>query len=567
MSGYSLLCSASGTGLSDVTAQLESSFGFRVFDVEETLKDAVDWSHSRYSGSTHTIGAVCSSNPRSEVIKLWREALDHEIQRACSQDPNADRQHCVLACHLTLFSGKRLESYVASSPAQFNADPPSQVVMLIDDIYDMWSRLSGAGALYDEEKAFGSHKGFAVKSAGIDRELTPDEEALLRLETRLVVTSRLLHWRKAEIIAAENLASVLGVPFRVVGVKHPVQTLAGVLSEPESPCIYVSHKITELRRENQRRPGQWDAYATEVNNISDDLNATGVAGIQPTAIDELRFGPFPSDSESLLDRPLGMTDRWPSNEGSAFVGDPEHLELFDLEFSSEEHRSAAVGMLRHFESTVFDEIAFRDHLLVSCNDGLLIYRPLALPDAQGKRRLSGGVRREIEHWALGYLDRQDTRRPIAVFIHTAEELLDHLPHRWKNLHPLIITELEHGGLGPEEAELLVESRNLPSEHLARVTGVENPRLRLDEAATTALAQFVLQYGGNVPAHARGQGFAIVVLDESDLRNAVRRAGDLFSDPPNDADLHNLEAVDLLVQASGLDSPLDLASRLMEGPQR
>ena len=73
-------------------------------------------------------------------------------------------------------------------------------------------------------------------------------------------------------------------------------------------------------------------------------------------------------------------------------------------------------MLQH---SIFDEIAFRDHLLVSCNDGLLVFRPEAI-----KPELSNGVLREIAHWALSIQTPGTASKRPLVLLHVSGELKD-----------------------------------------------------------------------------------------------------------------------------------------------
>jgi len=555
-SSYSLLCSASGTDLSRVSAFLEAEpWFFNIVDVESLWKRSTDWQLLRYSGAVgETVGSICNVNIKEEVVSSWRNALNEALDELRSQAQGVK----VLACHLTLFSGKRQEFYVTASPLSFMDFKPSQVVMLIDDVYDMTKRLSGAGDVYREEYAINTHTVFSTKASKIKRDLLPDEKNLLKIETRLKIASRLLFWRKSEIIAAESLASALNIPFRVVGIKHPKFTIARILCNPELPAIYISHKISELRRSNREKPEEWDEFAYEVNALSEKLDNVAVSGIQPTAIDELRFGsPSPG---SLIDRPLSMTPRWPKNENMAYEGDPDHLCFFDNTFHTEKFKQTAIGILRHFESTVFDEIAFRDHLLVRCNDGLLVYRPLAFPDENGFRRLSSGVRREVEHWALQYLDKdQGSPGTIAVFIHLASELLEHLPSKAEVLKNLIITQLQNSGLSPETAEKLWENRTATSDHLGRITGLEDPLKQLNTAATTALAKLCLQAGGDVPFHGIPRAFLVVSSSRSELDASINKAGKLFSTvfPSDSADMDNLRVVNQLIEEAGVRSAIAL----------
>ncbi len=106
----SLLCSASGTGLSAVARSISKDPDIITADVEEILKETVDWEHPRFAGAARNMGGLCSRLDRDSVIALWLSAL----RRGADVLRQSDVKHRVLACHLTLFSGSRLERVKSS---------------------------------------------------------------------------------------------------------------------------------------------------------------------------------------------------------------------------------------------------------------------------------------------------------------------------------------------------------------------------------------------------------------------------------------------------------------------
>ncbi|WP_157931469.1 hypothetical protein [Mycobacteroides abscessus] len=346
----------------------------------------------------------------------------------------------VLACHLTLFSTRRLEFYntpllaslVESRNSGFVVD---RVVVLIDDIFDMYARLATSRGIFDDDMAANEHRGHVEKltRTTLARGLTEPEELSVRIENRVRNLLRLLHWRRSEMVAAEQIARSLHVPLTVLAVKHEYQSLLALLSDPFTKTAYISHKITEPRQFNlgvkptQPLRSRWPQVTFDVNKLAPRLRTasfnSSLVGIQPTGIDELRFQRSNTNRARLRVYTGRLAERWPLVDGATMYenDEPDAPNLWGIlgDHSQDSLNSYSKGLFGLLQHSIYDEIAFRDHLLVSCNDALLVFRPGAL-DA----RLSGGVRDEIGHW--GDAQRGDIRRTNAkpaAFVHHLPELI------------------------------------------------------------------------------------------------------------------------------------------------
>jgi len=155
-----VLGGAAGTSLSDVGRRLHELPSIHVEDVEYILlNDVVEWVNFHSPGDEYrNMNTVCSQATRAEVIGYWEAAFSIAVDRLSA----VPLEHtAVLVTHLTLFSASRLEFY--ATPLLRSLDRSTQievrqVVVLIDDIYDMFERLSGSLDLYGESDiALGEH--------------------------------------------------------------------------------------------------------------------------------------------------------------------------------------------------------------------------------------------------------------------------------------------------------------------------------------------------------------------------------------------------------------------------
>jgi hypothetical protein len=361
----------------------------------------------------------------------------------------------LLTGHLTLYNRVRSEFYSPISPSLFLERDciPQSIVILIDDIFDMYRRVSSEGEVFSEPIGFERLADRA--QAALDyiseqhefdrRELNNDELSLVRLEHRVDSLLRLLAWRRAETIQAELLARQLGCPFISVGVKHCKDLFRPLFVErrPQS-TVYISHPITRPRQQ-RRVDGVWPSVVAQCNDLPSALAEDAFLPLMPTAIDELRF--LPIATPDLLDRAPLLDHRWPvqSSLRDTFVAERGSFDGLDEGFlvegceSADTHgfKLAQAAITRQLENAIYNEIPFRDHLLVAWSDILFVYRPL-----YEKGAFSRGVEAEINHWSQ--IAESETGRR-AVFLHARSDvrLAARLLQQSPQLHRRVSRSLEH----------------------------------------------------------------------------------------------------------------------------
>ncbi len=346
-----------------------------------------------------------------------------------------------MCLHLTWYNSNTNEFFSPVNTQYLGRDAAAidQVVILIDDVYDMFCRLQGADDMYSPDvmsKMTGLLAKFSPRAPDLDASESQMLDSRLQLEAVEVALGHLISWRRAEMIQAENIARTLGANFTVLGTKHSRRVLLSLARGWDVPSTYLSHRITEIRRMNKgtnalpEELGTWSPVSDEVNRLHVAFAEAGQLLINPTAIDELRF----DDSGSGIDRSPLLAARWPlPSHGEHLLwsdpgAGPEHTALLagDLPLPD----PIASGVTRSLSNRIFFEIAFRDHIIVEHTPGLCVFRPFFCDDfgeAGSEADWSGGVRPEITHWQTKVVAEGSTGRR-AAFIHTHLEIAARL--RW-----------------------------------------------------------------------------------------------------------------------------------------
>lgn len=532
--GITIIVAAPGTNLSPIAKALGERTGLSHLDVERRLIDDLS-EHDRKEVRKHVMGdamdmaAVTRSFPRRFVLQLWADALRKCLVEPTSTTPEVESSDTVdteaprdtpdsesrpdevqkpitkglLACHLTLYRNDRSEYY--STVGLLTAELVRQgievdnVLLLIDDVYDMYVRLAHeTGALNAEDRA-GRWMQFTRKVTPSDlwASLNKDgasEDAHLSLETSIQTLNLLVSWRRQESLAAEALAGAVGARFTAYGIKHSIDGAAKLVSTAPSSLkrIYISHPISAYRREInalvaegvQPTEDSWNTAVAECNELPALLQAEGtVVAVMPTAIDELRFNPLRHDASRLTERSPMLGSRWPLMEnglGLLSKPDGEATEYDDVQHANllMEGRAAvedtpfAGELARFLEGLMFIEIPYRDHLIVANSDGLLVYRPLS-----DQAHLSSGVDHEVRHWR----DRvrlEDDPSKLAV-VHTEADLRG-VARLWDGTAEWIGAKLEPEDVPRARASAASKTvsriRTLAAAHLVEIRDLE-----LDEA--------------------------------------------------------------------------------------
>jgi len=443
MDGFCLLFASVGTGLGSVTQLLEADDRFAVRDIEHRIKNdqhttAAMRRIGRGMGRDLTMEDV-TSLPRSEVRELWR---DHAQQ--CLHDlSRASEPVKVLSGHLVYYSGRRNEFYCPIDiDVLRGTDPdgpnlrPTSLVLLVDDIYDVFARLRGANELFCAERF---HEFARMVSRDPDG-LGPDECRQLVLAWKYSALTRLLAWRSMEILVAEHLAQQLETErFLVLAVKQLGDVLKRWITEPQASSVYISHPISEPRRVRAIQ-GSWPGVVDEINSLPLELLEFGLVPVSPTGIDEFRL----ETSEGFLAYTGRLSPRWPlqGDAGNQLVyaapeaqGAPDHLDILlperydftERDFATEEGTSDGPDYegqvhARSLKAMITEQVSSRDHLFVLRCSSILVYRPFY----GGRARFSGGVEAELNHWAE--LAEMGVEKRVA-FVHFEEDVKQMLQAR------------------------------------------------------------------------------------------------------------------------------------------
>jgi hypothetical protein len=443
--------------------------------------------------------------PRQTAISQWREALERSLDELTA----SNRETQILTCHLTLFNGLRSEFYSAVDPRLFAERDfiPHSLVILFDDVYDMFRRLSVEAPDSDHSGIFSEKTGEARFREFVTKklrrtwaELSSSEHALLWTEYRVQALTQLLAWRRAEMVQAELLASQLACSFLPYATKHNIEGLANVCTwDPDDlVSVYVSHPISRLR-ESTMDGGAWSPMVRECNKLPQLLAKKRCIPIMPTAIDEFRLQ---QGADQLFQKPPVLSRRWPKAAGELVVSD-------DIAFSDElcyclqpddypnlpnKEKTSISALMRALEAAIQAEVPFRDHLIVAHSDALLVFRPF-VPSG----RFSGGVLSEIQHWVQ--LATMPTAKRRIAFIHTLGDvqtaLEDTSNHYLAPLRTWFEDRLKeklsarHVECMPDHVDLIIE-KQLPNDLLSHFSGSHEELMKLRGEALTEAMHLVLK---------------------------------------------------------------------------
>ncbi len=497
-----LVCAPAGCGFKEAVNQLGKLLRDQHGEQAVAIQDVEDVLCEKDGEASHALRGRIPDNrqismrevtyhlPAPQVIRLWQAALRRAL-KFLTESTAAIR---LLACHLNLYSARRREFYSPFDTAPLQEVEISHVMLLIDDVFDMYRRLSTRDHIYDEAKGVRQYSESIWEEEGKtgEPEFTAPTKRNLELEWKIGVLSSLLAWRHSEMMVAESLARQLRASYTVFGTKQLASAACRWLTNLTPGSVYLSHPISRPRKVH-RRQGEWPDVVTEFNQLQERLLRQELVAIMPTAIDEYRLARSRWGGE-LTPRFPKLDSRWPlpgdDNNTPLLYSDsrdgPEHTFLLMPEDYADDARWNA--QLRLLEAAVKAEIPFRDHQLVVANHHLLIYRPL-FQDG----RFSSGVSAEIAYWA-DLSETEPDRNRRAVFLHLKVDVQVLLVEARKSS--------DYSRLMHQELEQVLRDRGLDTEHAKRS------------------ADAVIQ--GNRP-QLLDAGPDITTEDATDLRQQVHRA--------------------------------------------
>jgi len=412
-----LIIAPSGVELGDAVGKLAKKLGAASADIEAEMKrdPKTEESLKKINASfTSPINmeTVTHNLPRLKVSDLWNNAL----ARCVKQLKESSKRVKILSGHLVYYSSKRSEFYsvvdFSSLLSENNGGPElriTKILLLVDDIYDMYTRLS---ELYSP-----SQVGPLMERMGI-----PVSESSKETIARVTMTWQtnrllsLLSWRSVEPIIAENLALRLNSEFLIWPVKQGIDAITIWLKK--SPhAVYLSHPIGEPRRQ-QNSTGKWPSFTTEVNKLQKQFSKHGITLASPTGIDEYRFEEKKASSSTMPRYTGRLNARWPLIEKDSDTlykrpkmgGSPDYEELLLPRYWDpptgelwllkgnypRELKDEVDANIQLLIAEIESQISSRDFLFVYHTKGLLVYRPYF--GKKPKASFSGGVDAEVRLW-------------------------------------------------------------------------------------------------------------------------------------------------------------------------
>jgi len=471
-----ILHGPSGVSLNKCAEKLKSALSNFISLKHDDLEERIKREYS-FNRMTEAVWQA----PRDVVTSsIWPKAARESISQLLSSEADLG----LLTCHLTYYRGQTHEFYEPGDLSRIyeeewskatgdssTAPPPLLVVTLIDDVYDVFLRLSVKDEVFDILRAISNEYRRKKKE---DQPTTPDAQYVVAFAQVTTIMLRILDWRSREISAGDSLATRGRGRAFVVGIKHPVETATNlILSEtrlgPQSffPC-YLSHPISRPRRaQKENKTGEWPDFVRQFHEFvrvtaETELKSKRILLFMPTAIDELRIssrgdenfptlrrrwplisehpeallyeshkdhGSYDSFEQGVLlesiFNPVGSAREAKPGGGETFIRFAENASQVPTKLSPDAKHEVN-GLLINLINQMRAQIALRDHTLVRQCGRFLLYRPL-----YGEAVISGGVGAELKNWEgiathSLQLNREGKSIPWpwgpAVFVHDESDL-------------------------------------------------------------------------------------------------------------------------------------------------
>ncbi len=430
LADYSIITAAPGIGRDAIAAAIRGvDSKAAVVDVDTELEqlartqeflDRVQWRTDR--GAAPSTLSIATYLTPWEVKELWRDAAKNAILKLSRVEASAR----FLVLHSTRYSISfkathcPVDSRVISGESERYRLRPRRLVLITDDVFDIYARLSRPGGLMALDRDERLQQSLVRAASALKREVRSLPRHVRSREELAWQTHALLwllRWRELETVASEQLATSLGIDHLVWAVKQSALAVVGWASGQLSKSVYLSHPISRVREEAEES-GSWPPLASEVNSLQELLASEEIALVMPSAIDEHRFRRASAEgSREILT--AALASRWPLPTGETLYaqpdGGPEHAALLSTP------GRAKAGVMREVDAVLapldremIAQIASRDHFFVGATNAMFVYRPLS-----GMGFVSKGVASEILHWRqLG--GGQGGRR--AAFVHFAADI-------------------------------------------------------------------------------------------------------------------------------------------------
>ena len=245
---------------------------------------------------------------RSLITSLWNEAVQEALHRLRT----SEKPLKILSCHLVLYNGKRDKFFSPVNPMLLSGSLNlTHLLLLIDDLYDMYLRLTSTGDVFDPKSEMADLLTKAQEDGINLADLPKHRHASFCMEWQMSVMTKILWWRHLETILAENIAVQLSANFLVWSVKQITKPIALWVKNDHPVSVYFSHPISRPRRQ-YRITKTWHEAVFQFNKLQAELCKRGLVGVMPTGIDEYRISKITRDKIEMR-QPL-LEERWPMPE-------------------------------------------------------------------------------------------------------------------------------------------------------------------------------------------------------------------------------------------------------------
>jgi hypothetical protein len=450
-----LLFAPSGCCLRDAENLLRQK-GIVVYDIEDEMKSIPEFQEQlrqkqlrSYKGPVKdtqvvpTMTAVCWYLPKEEIKKYWATAWNQITEKLSSEKSFP----IVIGGHAIYYSGEREEFFspvdigLLKSTISNNKLRVTRVIVLIDDVYDMYYRLTAKDEIFSFKYMSDRLEELLRDNLIIEGKSMPQHKRIIKkhylnLETKYWIAEKLLKWRANELATAEIISRELGARFTVFAVKQRKDVFLRLVRDEKAPVVYISHPITRIRSEivGKWAAGgsySWPEVHAEINRLPSELLDSGIICISPTGIDELRIY-IPEEN----DRPGRLSPRWglqtdlvwkppPKENDRPVAGSaPDFFDFpaCDSNLNELDTNSQLIlferqkTLLRHFFTQIVEQLAARDHLLVEHSDAILVYRGLYNSTA-----FSAGVNKELKYWQKTHTS-SSGRKSRVIFVHFRDDI-------------------------------------------------------------------------------------------------------------------------------------------------
>lgn len=364
--------------------------------LESIIKEVFYEDHPSESPSNQAWVDLILQQSYPLLEKYWGIAFDRiltEVNAVIAGNPETT---IFINLHCCYFHNKTQEYIALMNIESVRKLNPKLIVTLIDDVYEIYYRLTKIGGIY--------HGSNTTKTEMILRHL------------------RLLDWRSKETMMSRFLAKQLNCKNYLLAVKHSYQTLYNLVIENKT-TMYLSHPISEVRRlEKAGRKQDADLIMNEISHISTELSFHFTTFL-PTTIDEFRISSNIIKEGGAEKREFHphLTPRW---EADKYLSQNEILYINSNFSDVNELWQATIPEKTDYEinqllaalaDVITDQVTTRDYTLVEQSDLIVLYRPIFNGNA------SRGVQEEFHYYTALQKDREN---PSVCFIYCPQEDID-----------------------------------------------------------------------------------------------------------------------------------------------